>query len=226
MSVKKTPIGKDHKPLKKAREEVIDADFLGTGGTSSTTAKFLREDSTFTNAIDALSTDTISEKTADTGVTIDGVVVKDNTLSTLKKKVISGDSIDTAGAATLTAAQSGCIILFDKVNGLVLTLPADAVGLEYEFWVTASVTSGAYAINGAAAGDLMIGSLLNVDTDTSNAVAAWRPNGSTHYKISMNGAETGGLIGTRIIVKCLAADRWGTEGVIHGSGVVATPYAA
>jgi len=72
---------------------------------------------------------------------------------------------------------------------------------------------------------LLIGSLVNVDTDTSNAVAAWVGNGSTHVAVSMNGTTTGAVKGTKLRFTCLSATNWLVQGVIQGTGTVATPFA-
>jgi hypothetical protein len=72
---------------------------------------------------------------------------------------------------------------------------------------------------------LLIGALLSIDTDTSNALAAHTANGSTHLAVSMNGTTTGGILGTQFRVTCLSSTRWAITGINFGSGVVATPFA-
>ena len=70
-----------------------------------------------------------------------------------------------------------------------------------------------------------IGGYMNVDTDTSNAVAAFDGNGSTHVAVSMNGTTTGGLLGTKLRFTCLSATRWMVEGIVRGSGTVSNSFA-
>lgn len=150
----------------------------------------------------------------------DGKNPKFNTVSA-KKKIISG-----LGATyTLDAVNSGATVLMDRAAGIVVTLPLAQPGLVYDFIVTTSVTSNSYKVITGAATELLIGGYTNVDTDTSNAVAVFTGNGSTHIAVTSNGTTTGGLIGTRLRFTCLSATRWEVEGIMMGSGVVATAFA-
>lgn len=139
-----------------------------------------------------------------------------------RKAIISGQG----ATRTLNVNESGATCLFDRAAGIVYTLPLAVPGTTFDFAVTTTVTSNAAKIITGAGTELLIGSLVNVDTDTSNAVAAWTPNGSSHVAISMNGTTTGAVAGTKIRVTCLSATRWLVEGVIQGTGTVATPFAA
>lgn len=139
----------------------------------------------------------------------------------VKANVISG-----AGATrTLLAAEAGSKVIFDRAAGTIFTLPAPVAGMKFEFMVSASVTSNAHKIITDAGTTLLIGSLFNIDTDSSNAVAAWTANGTTHISISMNGTTTGGLIGTKITVEATDTTHWMVSGIDQGSLVVATPFA-
>lgn len=128
----------------------------------------------------------------------------------------------------LKDADTGSINLFDSAAGIVYTLPkatADVVGACFDFVVTTTVTSNAHKIITNNAAEFLIGSLTNIDTDSSNAVAAWTADGSTIRSISMNGTTTGGLKGTVIRVRCVSTTLWVVEGTDQGNGVVATPFA-
>jgi Zn-dependent alcohol dehydrogenase len=142
-----------------------------------------------------------------------------------KKNVISG----LGATRTLNANESGSVVLFDRAAGIVCTLPtAPAVGTHFDFIVTTSVTSNAYKIITGAGTELLIGAYTNVDTDTSNAVAVFSGNGSTHVAVNMAAASsnsTGGLAGTKLRFTCLSATRWEVEGVVLGAGTVATAFA-
>lgn len=171
-----------------------------------------------------LVTDVVSELTAAAGVTVDGVLIKDNTLSAWREQVLSGDALDTAGAITLTAAQSGSTILLDKIDGLVITLPAGALGIFYNFLVTSTVTSNNYTIQGADAAALFLGQTLFHDADTANEQNVFKPNGTSNYRLVMNGTTTGGYVGTVIKVVCYSGVRWFTEVLGTATGTIATPY--
>lgn len=138
-----------------------------------------------------------------------------------RKGIISGQG----ATRSLNVNESGATCLFDRAAGIVYTLPLAVPGTYFDFAVTTTVTSNAAKIITGAGTELLIGSLVNVDTDSSNAVAAWTPNGSSHVAISMNGTTTGAVAGTKIRVTCLSATRWLVEGVIQGTGTVATPFA-
>jgi hypothetical protein len=138
-----------------------------------------------------------------------------------KVPVVSG----LGATATLSVDQSGSTVLLDRAAGIVVTLPLAVPGLVYDFAVTTSVTSNAYKVITGAGTELLIGTLASNDTDTSNAMAGFDGNGSTHVAVSMNGTTTGGLLGTKFRFTCLSTTRWIVEGVNRGSGTVATPFA-
>lgn len=136
--------------------------------------------------------------------------------------VISGQG----ATRTLAANESGSVCLFDRAAGIVFTLPTNpGAGTYFDFVVTTSVTSNAAKVITGAGTELLIGAYMNVDTDTSNAVAAFDGNGSSHVAVSMNGTTTGGLQGTKLRFTCLSSTRWAVEGVVRGSGTVATAFA-
>lgn len=139
-----------------------------------------------------------------------------------KTNIISGSG----ATASLSENQSGSTVLFDRAAGIVYTLPAAAsVGTKYNFVVSTTITSNAAKIITGVGTELLIGSLVNIDTDTSNAVAAWTANGSTHVAISMNGTTTGAISGTNFVVEKVSSTQWVVKGTVHGSGTVATPFA-
>lgn len=143
---------------------------------------------------------------------------------TQKPAVVSGSG----ATVTLTAAQSGSTVLMDRAAGIVFTLPAPAVGLYYDFIVTASVTTNSYKVITDAGTTLLQGTLVGVDTDTSNTVAAYTGNGSTHIAVTQAAASsnaTGGLAGSWLRFVCVSATLWNVVGTIQGAGTVATPFA-
>lgn len=138
-----------------------------------------------------------------------------------KKNVISGQG----ATRTLNENESGSVCLFDRAAGIVYTLPTAAPGTHFDFVVTTTITSNAAKVITAAGTELLIGGYTNVDTDTSNAVAVFDGNGSTHVAVSMNGTTTGGVQGTKLRFTCLSSTRWMVEGIVRGSGTVATAFA-
>jgi hypothetical protein len=140
---------------------------------------------------------------------------------TARKPIITG-----LGATyTLKENESGSTVVLNRAAGTVLTLPLAVPGLVYDVNITTTVTSNSYKVITGAATEFLIGGYTNVDTDTSNAVAVFTGNGSTHIAVTMNGGTTGGLLGTTLRFTCLSATRWQVEGMMMGSGVVATAFA-
>lgn len=146
-------------------------------------------------------------------------------LDLIKTNCVTGSG----ATVTLTSAQSGSTVVFDRAAGIVFTLPAPEVGLIYKFFVSTTITSNAAKIITSAATVYLLGNVL------SNTVAAtpsandgpktFAGNGSTHVAISMSGTTTGGIIGTWIECECISSTIWAVRGVVCASGVIATPFA-
>jgi hypothetical protein len=138
-----------------------------------------------------------------------------------KKNVISGQG----ATRTLNENESGSLCLFDRAAGIVYTLPVAKPGAHFDFAITTTITSNSAKIITGAGTEFLIGGYTNVDTDTSNAVAVFNGNGSTHVAVTMNGTTTGGVLGTKLRFTCLSSTRWSVEGMVMGTGVVATAFA-
>jgi hypothetical protein len=63
-----------------------------------------------------------------------------------------------------------------------------------------------------------------IDTDSSDAVTGYAP-GATNDFINLNGSTTGGIAGSYIQVTALSSAVYMVQGVVVGSGSVATPFA-
>lgn len=127
-------------------------------------------------------------------------------------------------------------------SNLVLTLPtintnADASsagpgrdyntpnnqGVLYTIWVPTTISTSSLKI-GTDTTDKFVGSLLSVDTDSSGAMVGFTAASSNDF-INLNGGTTGGVAGTWIEIRAVAALKYLVTGVILGTGVVATPFA-
>ena len=62
---------------------------------------------------------------------------------------------------------------------------------------------------------------MGIDTSATSEMQAL--NGTTHLTITMNGSTTGGLIGTVIDFEGISATQWLVNGLVVGSGTLATP---
>ena len=99
-------------------------------------------------------------------------------------------------------------------------------GVVYTIWVPTTITTSSLKIGvTAASGDLYLGTILGVDTDTSNALVAYTANGSSNDFINFNGGTTGGVAGTWVQIFAVAANKYMVNGFALGSGTVATPFA-
>lgn len=95
------------------------------------------------------------------------------------------------------------------------------VGTSYEILIDTTASNIKITTNGT---DKFVGYLLMVDTDSAGAATGYAPAASNDA-INLNGTTTGGIAGSRIKVTALAALEWAVEGVLLGSGTVATPFA-
>lgn len=139
-----------------------------------------------------------------------------------------GSPVAAGSTVTVTAAQSGKTILLDTATGSVVTLPAaSGTGNSWVFEVSVTVTSNDHVIQVANASDEFAGVIWQIDTDTTDTVAAYPAIAADNYDtITMNGTTTGGLIGDRIVVKDIATNVFSIHGVTNANGVVATPLSA
>lgn len=136
----------------------------------------------------------------------------------IQAPVVSGQG----ATATLTAAQSGAIVLFDRAAGITYTLPPPSAGLNFVFIVTVSVTSNNHKVITDATTTFLLGSVYDTVGATGTQFIA---NGTTHRALTQNGTTTGGLLGSVVAFYCTDSTHWCADGVVLGSGTVATPFA-
>jgi hypothetical protein len=93
----------------------------------------------------------------------------------------------------------------------------------FTIWVDATIATSSVKIatNGT---DKFIGSLLSVDSDSSGAMAGFVPAAANDF-INLNGADTGGVVGTCITITSLTTNKYMVNGVIVCTGSPATPFA-
>lgn len=134
---------------------------------------------------------------------------------------VVGDAVATR---TLLADESGSLCLMDRAAGVVYTLPAPVIGMEFEFLTTVAVTSNSHKIITDGAATFLLGA-VSTQTIATVTPAGFAFNGSTHVACTSNGSTTGGLVGSRIKVRALSSTQWFIEGMLIGSGTIATPAA-
>jgi hypothetical protein len=134
--------------------------------------------------------------------------------------------IQSVGATrTLLSEESGSLCLLDVAAGVVYTLPAPVVGMRFEFLVTVAVTSNAHKVITDAATTFMLGGVIMGDVTVATSGDYFEANGTTHVALSAAGTITGGLLGERYQLTCISGTQWVIEGVCHGAGTLATPFA-
>jgi len=111
-------------------------------------------------------------------------------------------------------------VILNIASGATINLPTPVVGLKYNVVVTTSVTSNTYYVYTNSNTAKFVGSLSLVKSTAGHTVFA----SSTNDVIQMNGTTTGGLIGTTFSITCISATQWLVEGVVVGSGTLATPF--
>jgi hypothetical protein len=97
------------------------------------------------------------------------------------------------------------------------------LGVLYTIWVSTTISTSSLKI-GTDGTDKFIGSLLSVDTDSAGAMVGFTAAASNDF-INLNGTTTGGVAGTWIEIRAIAALKYCVTGVILGTGTVATPFA-
>ena len=100
---------------------------------------------------------------------------------------------------------------------------ANNEGVVYTIWVPTTIATSSLKI-GTDGTDKFVGTILGVDTDSSNALVAYTAGASNDY-INFNGTTTGGVAGSWVQIVAIAANKYMVNGIALGSGTVATPFA-
>ncbi len=100
---------------------------------------------------------------------------------------------------------------------------ANNEGVVYTIWVPTTIAAYSLKI-GTNGTDKFVGTILGVDTDSSNALVAYTAGASNDF-INFNGGTTGGVAGSWVQIVAIAANKYMVNGIALGSGTVATPFA-
>ena len=100
---------------------------------------------------------------------------------------------------------------------------ANNEGVVYTIWVPTTIATSSLKI-GTDGTDKFVGTILGVDTDSSNALVAYTAGASNDF-INFNGTTTGGVAGSWVQIVAIAANKYMVNGIALGSGSVATPCA-
>jgi hypothetical protein len=130
---------------------------------------------------------------------------------------------------TLTAADSGKTFVFGDAAA-VLTLPdsgaGDIIGWSAKF-ISNFTATGQEVKNADTTNEIIVGALINSDTDDDNSTKAWNAEIADGFSSVEFTGVAEGAIGSYFTLTNIAADRWLVEGVvIQEGGSEATPFAA
>ena len=162
---------------------------------------------------------------------LDGVTAGD--FPAASKAVVAGSDgfvpqrihvIADGAAVVLSSADSGGLIVMDKTDGSLTTLPeitASTLGMTFEFQWPVSWASGTQKIITGAAADLIIGAITKFDTDTlTDPLSVESFNGASNIAVVINAATDGGLLGSWLRLTAVSATEWLIQGRLHHSGNV------
>ena len=121
--------------------------------------------------------------------------------------------VDVIANATLSKNQSNSLVTLGTAGGLTITLPNKGRGLEYDFVVKTSLTSGTMRIVGNDSAS-MKGSVLV--SSAAGASYSYVADGITHMAISMV-TTSGGQIGTHLKLICDNDGVWNVTGKAVGT---------
>lgn len=126
---------------------------------------------------------------------------------------------------TLLPSESGALCLFDLAAGVVYTLPAPVVGMQFEFGTTIDGT-GSYKIITNSSSVFITGGLFIVSLTVAEAGDTFVANGTSHVAITMDADTEGRLKGaTRIQLTAISSTVWHCTGYSTGAGTLADPFA-
>ena len=151
------------------------------------------------------------------------------TTSTLDARIFGLRTNVTATTAdtTLTANDSGETFVFND-TAATFTLPdsgaGDLTGVYFHF-IVLNDSAGTKRIQCAdSTNEDLIGAVLTVDTDSSDANASFAAQVSDEFhQITFDGTTTG-RAGSKVTVTNIAADKWHVEGTLLCTGSPATPF--
>ena len=141
----------------------------------------------------------------------------------------------TAATYTVSADQSGTIFTFNRAAGVVVTLPAAATGLNFEFYVETALTSNNYTINAASTDDTLTGMVIVQDINDLGSVTLLNEGVTTigfdvpaadDHQIVTNKTTTGGLKGSYWRYRAVSDSLWAVSGlnIVSSGASIATSF--
>ena len=130
----------------------------------------------------------------------------------------------TAATKTLTAADSGTVYGFNKADGIVVTLPTPAAGVQYMFLVETTFTSAGQIKTATTDGtDGFLGTAVVYDAGVASDNQSFNP-ASSNDVIDLGQIEQGWLTGGWIKLTGVNTTTWWVEAFLMGDATLATPF--
>ena len=154
-------------------------------------------------------------------------VVEITSSTTLSPEAHGGRIISVGG--TLAAALTLTLPAINTSANSVTSGPgqdpstSNNEGVVYTIWVPTTIATSSLKI-GTNGTDKFVGTLISVDTDTSDAVVGFTAAAANDF-INLNGSTTGGVAGSWVQIVAIAANKYMVTGTVLGTGTVATPFA-
>lgn len=130
-----------------------------------------------------------------------------------------------AASRTLLPEESGALVLLGVASGMTLTLPAPVAGMQFEVGITVTRTSNSYKIITDAATTFLVGAVMAGDATIATSGDVFEADGTTIVAVTIDGDTKGGFIGSTLRFTCINATQWYVEGLLIGTGTMATPFA-
>ena len=126
---------------------------------------------------------------------------------------------------TLKTEESGALVLLGVASGMTLTLPAPVAGMQFDVGISVTRTSNSYKIITDAATTFLLGAVMAGDATIAQSGDVFEADGTTIVAVTMDGDTKGGFIGTTLRFTCISSTQWYVEGLVIGTGTMATPFA-
>jgi len=133
--------------------------------------------------------------------------------------------VTVTAAKTLLPEQSGALVLLGVAAGATLTLPTPKEGMQFSVGVTVARTSGTYKIVTSASTVFLVGGYAAMDETIATSGDFFTLDGTSHVALTIDGDTKGGLRGGKLTFTALSATQWYVEGVVNGTGTLATAAA-
>lgn len=133
--------------------------------------------------------------------------------------------ITVAASRTLLPKESGSLVLLAVATGATLTLPTPAEGRMFEVGVSVARTSNSYKIITSASTVFLVGAYMAGDATIATSGDVFTLDGTSHVALTIDGDTKGGLVGGALRFTALSDTQWYVEGLVVGTGTLATAAA-